>query len=321
MEEQFFQDRPKLGISTCLLGESVRYDGGHKLDRYLRDTVGPFVEWIPVCPEVECGLSIPREAVRLVGDPDDPRLLTSRTGIDKTEKMQEWIKIRLEQLEREDLCGFIFKTKSPSSGMRDIKVYNEKGMPVHKGAGIFAKAFMEKFPMLPVEDDGRLNDAGLRENFIERIFVYKRWQDFIHHDASIRGLVEFHTKHKYVIMSHSSADLKLLGKLVANTKSRDKDDIFQEYEFILFKALKLKATVKKNVNVLSHLLGYFKKLLTPDEKKEMLDIIDQYHKNLTPLIVPITLFKHYTRKYDESYLKQQYYLNPHPIELRLRNHV
>jgi len=185
MKEPFFQDRSKLGISTCFLGENVRYDGRHKLDRYLRDTVGLFVEWIPVCPEVECGLPIQREAVRLVVDPENPRLVTIHSGKDKTEQMQKWIKVRLEQLERENLCGFIFKTKSPSSGMRNIKIYNEKGMPVHKGAGIFAKALMEKFPMLPVEDDGRLNDAGLRENFIERIFIYKRRQNFIQNDASI----------------------------------------------------------------------------------------------------------------------------------------
>jgi uncharacterized protein YbbK (DUF523 family) len=192
-------DRIKLGISSCLLGENVRYDGGHKLDRYLRDIVGQFVEWVPVCPEVECGLSIPREAMRLVGDIENPRLVTARTGIDHTERMKKWAKQKLEQLEKEDLCGFVFKSKSPSSGMRGIKVYNKAGIPSKKGIGIFAKAFMERFTLMPVEDEGRLNDAGLRENFIERIFVYNRWKNLTKNNPNISGLVDFHTDHKWLI--------------------------------------------------------------------------------------------------------------------------
>lgn len=314
-------DRPKLGISTCLLGKNVRYDGGHKLDRFLRDEVGKFVDWVPVCPEVECGMTIPRESLRLVGDPQDPRLITTRTGIDKTDQMKSWAEKRLKLLEGENLCGFIFKTKSPSSGMRSVKVYDKNNVPSKKGVGIFARAFMEHFPYMPVEDDGRLNDAKLRENFIERIFVYKRWMQFVDEDGSRKGLVDFHTRHKLLIMAHSPAIMRELGGLVARVKEMDKSELHYQYMTTLMRALKLNATVKKNVNVLHHIMGYFKKLLSKDEKQELLSIIENYHRGFIPLIVPVTLLNHFTRKFDVDYLKNQYYLNPHPIELMLRNHV
>lgn len=312
----------KLGISTCLLGENVRYDGGHKWDRYLTNIVGPFVEWVPVCPEVECGLSIPREAMHLVGDPEHPRLVTLRSNIDHTERMHTWTEKRLDDLETKDLCGFIFKTKSPSSGMRDIKVYKKDGNPtLYKTAGLFAQAFMQRFPLLPVEDEGRLNDAGLRENFIERVFVVYRWKQFLKHDRSSSGLVDFHTRHKFIFMAHSESHMRQLGKLVAQTKGHDFESRLQQYYEILMAGLKIKATINKNVNVLDHILGYFKKKLTKDEKQEMREVIDQYHTKLIPLIVPITLLKHYIRKYEQPYLLDQIYLTPHPAELALRNHV
>jgi uncharacterized protein YbbK (DUF523 family) len=167
-------ERIKLGISSCLLGNPVRFDGGHKLDRTLRDTMGSFVEWVPVCPEVECGLPVPRESMCLVGDPESPRLVTEKTGVDHTDRMQKWISKRLDDLKKEELCGFVFKSRSPSSGMQGVKVYPRAGHPGGRGSGLFARAFMERFPLMPVEDEGRLNDPGLRENFIERVFVYSR---------------------------------------------------------------------------------------------------------------------------------------------------
>jgi uncharacterized protein YbgA (DUF1722 family)/uncharacterized protein YbbK (DUF523 family) len=314
-------EKIKLGISTCLLGENVRYDGGHKLNRYLMDVVGRFVEWVPVCPEAECGLPIPREAMRLVHSPKGPRLLTRKTAIDHTDLMKKWSAARLRQLEKENLCGYVFKSKSPSSGMRDIKIYSEKGMPQSKGPGLFAQALMERFPLLPVEDEGRLNDAGLRENFIERVFVYHRWIKFIAKGASRKGLVAFHTDHKLLIMSHSPKHLQLLGKLVAAPQKSGKSNLLNAYLGRLMEGLQLKATVRKNTNVLQHIMGHFKKVLIADEKQELLGVIDQYHNSLIPLIVPVTLLKHYVRKHDESYLSRQYYLNPHPAELMLRNHV
>jgi uncharacterized protein YbgA (DUF1722 family)/uncharacterized protein YbbK (DUF523 family) len=311
----------KLGISTCLLGENVRYDGGHKLDRFLTDTLGQYVEYVPVCPEVECGLPIPRESMHLEGDPESPRLVTSRTKQDMTERMVNWANKRVVELEKEGLCGFIFKSDSPSSGMERVRVYNEKGMPVKKGVGMFARIFMEHFPLLPVEDEGRLHDPNLRENFVERIFTLKRWREVLTKKESRGTLVDFHTQHKLLVLSHSSKHYQIMGKLVAQAKEIPLKNLFQQYQTILMEALQLKTTPKKNANVLMHMMGYFKDQLSSDEKQELLEVIDHYRQEYVPLIVPTTLIKHYVRKYDQPYLKQQVYLNPHPLELQLRNHV
>jgi len=315
------EEKIKLGISACLLGENVRYDGGHKLDRYLTGTLGTYVEYVPVCPEFECGLGVPRESMRLMGDPDAPRLVTNKTGKDHTDRMLKWAAKRVAQLEEEGLCGFVFKKNSPSSGMERVKVYNEKGMPVKKGVGLFARAFMEHFPLLPVEDEGRLHDPKLRENFIERIFVFKRWRELLSRPKRRGGIVDFHTKHKLLVLSHSPNHHREMGRLVAGAKEMSTEDLYRKYETILMEALRLKTTPKKHVNVLHHIMGYFKKRLSPDEKQELLEVIDHYRKGHVPPIVPITLVNHYVRKYDQPYLKQQYYLHPHPIELQLRNHV
>lgn len=314
-------EKIRIGISTCLLGENVRYDGGHKLDRFLRDTLGQYVEYVPVCPEVECGLGIPREPLRLVGDPNDPRLMTVRTAQDNTQHMKSWAQSRVKQLEKEQLCGYIFKSGSPSSGMERVKVYDANGVAAKIGIGLFARAFMEHFPLLPVEEEGRLHDAPLRENFIERIFVLKRWRDLLAAGRRIGTLVDFHACHKLLVMSHSCKHLKEMGALVARAKGQPSEKVFSEYHELLMGALKLRATVKKHTNVLMHAMGYFKRDLTSDEKQELLEVIQNYHDQYTPLIVPITLLNHYVRKYNQAYLKQQVYLNPHPVELQLRNHV
>jgi uncharacterized protein YbgA (DUF1722 family)/uncharacterized protein YbbK (DUF523 family) len=311
----------KLGISSCLLGNPVRYDGGHKLDRFLTETLGKYVEWVPVCPEVESGLPIPREAMHLVGSPEDPRLVTIRSGVDQTARMKKWAKKKISELENEKLCGFVFKSRSPSSGMRGVKIYNENRMPHATGSGIFAHAFMNRFPLLPVEDEGRLHDPALRENFIERIFVYRRWQEYSTEDGSIGGLVDFHTNHKYLVMAHSQKHYTTLGKMVAGAKKIGRSVLHTDYFTTLMEGLGLLATAKKNTNVLLHMAGYFNELLSADEKKELQEVIASYHDELVPLIVPVTLLGHYVRKYKETYLSRQYYLNPHPLELMLRNHV
>lgn len=313
--------RIRLGISACLLGENVRFDGGHKHDRFLTDTLGQYVEYVPVCPEVECGFGIPREPFRLLGDPESPELVTSRTGVDFTERMQQWSFLRAKELEEENLCGFIFKSGSPSSGMERVKVYDLNGVPAKTGVGIFAKKFMEHFPLLPVEDDGRLHDPVLRENFIERVFVFQRWKALLSGEKTLSALVEFHTRHKYLILSHDTEIYRELGRMVADGKQRPREELLADYEKTLMKGLLKKPTPKTHTNVLMHIMGYFKKQLVSDEKQELLEIIDEYRNHLIPLIVPITLLNHYVRKYDQPYLKQQYYLHPHPIELQLRNHV
>jgi uncharacterized protein YbgA (DUF1722 family)/uncharacterized protein YbbK (DUF523 family) len=311
----------RLGISACLLGENVRFDGGHKLDRFLRDTLGRFVEYLPVCPEVQCGLGTPREAMHLEGTPESPRLVTVRTNKDLTDQMLEWAKKRVYELEGENLCGFIFKSDSPSSGMERVKIYDMNRVPRRIGSGLFASAFMKHFPLMPVEDEGRLHDPGLRENFIERIFVAKRWRDIAEGPKKLSQLIDFHSKHKLLLMAHSPKHVGTLGKLLAGGKQWPIEELYSEYYRQVMEALKLKATIRKNTNVLQHLMGYFKKQLSADEKAELLELIEHYRQGHLPLIVPVTLIGHYVRKYDQAYLKEQYYLNPHPIELQLRNHA
>ncbi len=315
------ENKIRIGISACLLGEEVRYDGTHQLDRFLTETLGRFVEFVPVCPEVEAGFPVPREPFRLVGDPESPRLVTVKTGTDHTEMFLTWARRRVRELESEGLCGFIFKKKSPSCGMERVKVFSEEGMPHKQGVGLFARVFMEHFPLIPVEDDGRMNDPGLRENFIERIFTLQRWRDAISEGKSRGTLVAFHTRQKMLIMAHSPNDYRTMGKLVAGAKGVPLGDLYDWYQELLMNTLKLKATPSKNTNVLQHILGYFKKILSPDEKQELLELIGHYRSGHVPLIVPVTVINHYVRKYDQPYLKGQYFLNPHPLELQLRNHV
>jgi uncharacterized protein YbgA (DUF1722 family)/uncharacterized protein YbbK (DUF523 family) len=321
MEREKTMEKIKLGVSTCLLGENVRYDGGHKLDRFLIDTLGQYVDYVPVCPEVECGLGVPREPMHLEGDPGSPRLVTIRTRQNMTDRMIQWSLKRVVEIEKEDLCGFIFKSDSPSSGMDRVKVYNEKGMPVKKGIGMFARIFVEHFPLLPVEDEGRLHDPKLRENFIERIFTLRRWREVLREKKTRGNVVDFHTKHKLLILSHSPKQYQIMGKLVAKAKDLPLKELYQQYQGILTEVLQLKITPKKNANVLQHMTGYFREHLSPDEKQELLEVIDHYRKEYIPLIVPITLINHYVRKYNHPYLKEQVFLNPHPLELQLRNHV
>ena len=315
------EDKIRLGISTCLLGENVRYDGGHKRDRFIIETLGQFVEFVPVCPEVECGLPVPRESMHLAGDPQSPRLVTTRSKIDHTERMVHWARKRVGELEKENLCGFVFKSNSPSSGMERVKIYNEHGIAQKTGVGMFARAFMDHFPLIPVEEDGRLHDIRLRENFIELIFALKRWRELLDHHQSRGKLVAFHTQHKLLILSHSQKHSTILGKLVAEAKNIPAEQLYSQYQMFFMEALRLKTTIKKNINVLQHMMGYFKRQLSADEKQELLETIDQYRSEYIPLIVPVTLIKHYVRKYDQTYLQQQLYLNPHPLELKLRNHA
>ena len=315
-------ERIKVLVSACLLGEKVRYDGGHKRDLFLIETLGPFVEWVRVCPEVDCGLSVPREAMRLVGDPKSPRLVTNKTGIDHTDRMERWAKARLDELAGLDLCGYICKKDSPSSGMERVKVYGAGGgIPARTGAGIFTRMFMERFPRIPVEEEGRLTDPLLREMFVERVFCLRRFRDLLARPLSRGALVEFHTDHKLLLLSHDRRHYEEMGRLVAGAKSLPVETLYRKYEEIFMAALAHKATTKKCADVLSHMMGYFRKMLSSAEKQEMIEVIDQYRLRFVPLVVPVTLIRHYVRKYDVAYLARQVFLHPHPVELMLRNHV
>ena len=315
-------EKIRLGVSSCLLGEKVRFDGQHKHDSYITGILSRWFEFVPVCPEVELGLGIPREAIQLEGPLDNPRLVSVRNREDITNSMQTWCAQRIRELEDENLCGYILKAKSPSCGMERVKVFPAEGkMPIKKGRGMFADAFMQHFPNLPVEEEGRLHDAALRENFLERVFTLKRWREMMEQANTRSGLVKFHERHKYLLMAHSIPHYRALGRIVAELKGHPLKKIQQDYLDGLLHALHLRATVKKHVNVLQHLAGYFKKQLGADEKAELQELIDQYHQGYVPLIVPVTLMNHYVRKYNETYLKGQFYLFSGPIELQLRNQV
>ncbi|ADU62215.1 MAG: DUF523 and DUF1722 domain-containing protein [Pseudodesulfovibrio sp.] len=317
-------DNPiRIGISTCLLGEKVRYDGGHAHAHHVTALLADRVEFHPVCPEVGCGMGIPREPVRLVGTPESCRLVGRESGADWTGRMTAWAQNALDELADAGLCGFIFKAKSPSSGMTRIKVYPENGgqSVSHAGVGLFARLFMERFPLLPVEDEGRLHDIGLRANFLERVFVQHRWNSVFMAEKTMKGLINFHTSHKMLLRSHDIPTYRKMGSLVAGGKTMPRDELFDHYGRLLAQAMAHKPTARKNADVLMHAMGYFKAMLTADEKQECLEIIENYKKEMIPLIVPITLMNHYVRKYGVHYLKDQCYLAPHPLELKLRNHA
>jgi uncharacterized protein YbgA (DUF1722 family)/uncharacterized protein YbbK (DUF523 family) len=311
-----------LGISRCLLGEAVRFDGGHKRDQFLTEVLGRYVEWVPICPEVEAGLGTPREAMRLVGDPASPRLITIKSGIDHTDALEHMSADRLEALTGFDLSGYVFKKDSPSCGMERVRIYNRDGMPSRRGIGIFAQAFMKRFPLIPIEEEGRLCDPSLRENFIERVFSYRRYQDLLLKDSAARqAVVWFHTIHKYLLLSHSELHYQRLGRLVGQAHRYRPRDLAVKYGELFMNALAVKTTVRKHVNVLQHILGFFKDRLEAREKRELLEAIEDYHQGLTPLVVPLTLIRHYVTRFDVGYIREQVYLNPHPKELMLRNRV
>lgn len=308
-------------VSACLLGDEVRYDGSHKRDAFIVETLGRFFEYVKVCPEVEAGMSVPREPIRLVGDAASPRLMTSRSGEDLTDLVAGFTRRRLDELAAMDLCGYICKKDSPSSGMQRVKVYGASGIPEKTGAGVFTRAFMERFPQIPVEEEGRLNDPILRESFIERVFCLKRWRDFARKERGRARLVEFHTDHKLLLLTHGRVAYTDLGRLVARAKEMTLDEAYERYGDAFQKAVSRPATRKRTYDVLLHMLGYFKDVLSADEKQEMLELVGRYHEGQVPLVVPLTLFGHHIRKHDVTYLSRQVFLSPHPVELMLRNHV
>ena len=311
----------RLGISTCLLGQKVRYDAGHKHDRFITDVLGEYFTFVPICPEVEVGMGSPREAVRLVGSIASPQRVGNKSGVDWTAQMNAYAESRVAKRDFSNLCGYILKKDSPSCGMMRVKVFNESGAAERKGVGLYAASLIRQHPQMPVEEEGRLNDPRLRENFIVRVFTFHRLQQLYKNQYSAGRLVVFHTQHKYLLMSHSVKHYKLLGQLVADVRKYAPGELREKYGQLLMEGLAVISTVKKNVNVLQHILGYLKKQLSAGEKKDIIQVIDDYHRGLVPLIVPITLVRHYVDKHNVEYIKEQIYLNPHPKELMLRNHV
>lgn len=312
----------RIGISACLLGEPVRFDGGHKRDTFLLHTLGPHVEWVSVCPELEMGLGVPRETIHLTRDTahGGVRLVTVKTRVDLTERMNDWARTRLDALANERLSGYVLKKDSPSCGMVRVRVHGSSGA-TRDGRGLFAAALLERLPELPVEDEGRLCDPRLRENFIERIFAYRRLQALFAGRWSLGQLVAFHTAHKLAIMAHSPSAYAAMGRLVASGKSVQRGVLEATYRRAFMEALAKLATPGRHVNVLQHIAGHFKRELDARSKDELQTVIEDYRRGLVPLIVPVTLLRHYVARFDLVYLKGQIYLEPHPKELALRNHV
>jgi len=280
-----------------------------------------FFRFLPVCPEFEVGMGIPREAVHLAGDPDSPLMIGSRSGEDWTGRMHRYNKRRVEKIAGKDLSGYILKKDSPSCGMERVKVKNEKGMPSKIGVGLYAKVLMERLPLLPVEEEGRLNDVRLRENWIVRVFAYHRLRELFRRRFRRGEVVDFHARHKYLLMAHSPKHYKSLGQLVAAVKQFKPTEFRDRYCEEFMTALQVKATTRKHVNVLQHIAGYLKKRMDDEEKSYLIQTIEEYRQELVPLIVPMTLINLFLRKYEVEYIDRQWYLQPHPQELLLRNHV
>lgn len=311
----------RIGVSACIVGEKVRWNGADARDPYLTDTLAKYVEFVPLCPEIACGMGIPREKIRQVDCAGEIRLIGYDSGDDLTETMTNWSDRVLPGLEEEGLCGFVLKSRSPSCALVKGKIYSTKGKPPRKGSGFFARQLMEHYPLLPVEASERLQNPILRENFIRRVFVLNRWRKLLERGTNIGNLVDFHTRHKMMIRAHDLKGYRELGKLLGESSLFNADEIFDTYGTMLFKSLSLKSTPKKNSDVLNHAMGFFKKVLDEEDKRELMALINGYKSGKLPLLIPITLINHFARKYQKPYLTQQYFLNPHPSELKLLNHV
>ncbi len=312
----------KLGISSCLLGTNCRYDGGHSRDRFITDMLGDYFEFVPYCPE-KMVFTTPREAIRLVRIDDDVRVRTSAGDVDVTEKLVDISKQLSNQIQDDDLCGFILKSKSPTCGLERVKVYpsSKNQMSEKNGIGVFAKQIQDKYPLLPLEEEGRLGDAWLRENFLMQIFSYKNIFEFLKTKPLAKDLVEFHTSYKYMVYAKSHQSYKELGRIVANHDKKDIQIVLEDYKYAFLRAISLKGSISNTYNVLLHLYGYFKKDISKDEKTEILDTLEEFKSGLIPLIAVVKILNLYIKRFDIEYLKAQKFLNPYPKELALRSKV
>lgn len=317
------ENRITLGISSCLLGEQVRYDGSHKHNTYITETLQEYFDFISLCPERAIGLGVPRPPIRLVQIKKEDAIQAlgvKDPGINPTLQLSNYAKEQASHLNG-IICGYILKSKSPSCGMERVKVYHSDGHPIGHSPGIYAQELMNALNPLPFEEEGRLGDAKLRDNFIQRVFVYSRWKNMLQSPLTKNKLVQFHTHHKYMLMAHSQPHYSELGRMIAELPNDNLDTFSNNYFNKLMEALKILATRKNHVNVLAHLMGYLKNHLDADDKKELLECFEDYKMGGIPLIVPITLLNHHFRKHPNQYIENQYYLKPHPKELFLRSSV
>ncbi|MDP9535480.1 DUF523 and DUF1722 domain-containing protein [Pseudomonas protegens] len=313
--------KPKIAISACLMGVEVRYNGGHKESRLCSRVLSDYFDFVPLCPEVAIGMGTPREPIRLVGDPEQPRAIgTVDASLDVTLPLAEYGERMAAQVN--DICGYIFMQNSPSCGLERVKVYQVNGIPHRNGGrGIYAQAFCAQHPDLPVEEAGRLNDPVLRENFLTRVYVYRDWQALLKQGLTRRALTDFHSRCKYLLMAHHPVQYKTLGNLLGSMGKGDPNLIGPRYFSELMAALSKCATRGTHSNVLQHLSGYLKQSISPEDKQEVQHVIGQYRHGIVPLVVPLTLLKHHFRQHPDPYIAQQLYLQPHPENLSLRNAI
>lgn len=313
--------RLRLGISSCLLGEPVRFDGGHKRDAFLTESLAPFVEWVPVCPEEEAGLGTPREAMRLVDSLGGVRLLTVRTRRDCTEQLARQAAVRVQELAELALDGYVLKKDSPSCGLTRVKIYSEAGLASRTGRGIFADALCSALPALPVEEEGRLRDAHIREHFFARVYAFRRVRHLFRTAPRLGELVDFHSRHKLLLLAHSPAAYAELGHLVARGRALAPHTLAADYSRAFMHALSAAVSRGRHVNVLQHMVGYFRQLLSADARRDVAAAIGDYQRGLVPLVLPARLIRHYAQIHDIRYLTRQFYLDPYPQELMLRNNI
>lgn len=311
-----------VGVSACLLGQRVRWDGGHKSDSFLTGMLGRYVQWVPLCPEVEVGLPVPRDTLRLVRRGEEVRMVMPRSGADHTQEMRAYAVRTVRALADRDLCGFVLKKDSPTCGMGRVRVYAESGgTPTRDGRGLFAEELIRQMPHLPIEEEGRLLDRRLRENFVERLFAYRRLKSLFAARWRLADLVAFHSAHKLLLPAHSPSAYARLGRLVATAKGQPREALRQRYEGEFMAALTVLATPGRHANVLRHMLGYVSPALDRDQKAEIDELIEDYRRELVPLLAPLTLLRHHVRRLGIGYLLGQVYLEPNPKELMLRNHA
>ncbi|AMK11325.1 YbgA family protein [Pseudodesulfovibrio indicus] len=311
----------KIGVSACVAGERVRWDRSHRRSAYLAETLSKYVELVPICPEIACGMGIPREQLRQADCAGDIRLIGYDSGEDFTEKMSEWADRVLPGLDEEEICGFVLRQRSPSCAKNKSKIYSTTGKPHKHGPGFFTRKLTEHAPLLPMVTSEELQNPLLRDNFIRRVFVLNRWRTLLGKGKRIGQLVDFHTRHKMLIRAHDLRGYRELGRLLGESTMQNVDEVFATYASLLFKSLALKTTARKNSDVLQHAMGFFKKDLDDGDKRELLAMITNYANGKLPLLMPVTLLNHYARKYHKPYLAQQYYLNPEPAELKLLYHA
>ncbi|WP_394246310.1 YbgA family protein [Vibrio profundi] len=308
----------RVGVSACVVGEKVRFDSGHKQSNFVTKELTKVFSLIPICPEVGIGMSVPRPTIRLISNEERIALVETKDPTkDYTEQMLSYSRDKAKELINKELCGYIVCAKSPTCGMERVKIYAHS-QATKSGVGLYTQELQKAMPWLPIEEDGRLNDPVLKENFIARVYCLKDFYDSMEDAPSPGKIVAFHSRYKLTLMAHHPESYKKMGKLVANVKQYEPQEFFQLYRLALMEAISHKATRKNNTNTLMHIQGYFKRALDQVEKQELSKLIDDYRVGVLPLLAPLTLINHYLKKYPDSYLAQQRYLEPYPEELRLR---